>query len=130
MQLNVDAHNRIPTTYARLVRRLVRDSQFRGAHAIKTLKQWADVRAGEEKNIFPYQEDADVMFNSALIYELGVLKKYAEPLLKAVSPTVPENVLASQILGMLQYVDAIDDEDDIPNNSILREFIGKSVFFK
>ena len=71
-----------------------------------------------------------MMFNSALIYELGVLKKYAEPLLKAVSPTVPENVLASQILGMLQYVDAIDDEDDIPNNSILREFIGKSVFFK
>lgn len=130
MQLNVDAHNRIPTTYARLVRRLVRDSQFRGAHAIKTLKQWADVRAGEEKNIFPYQEDADVMFNSALIYELGVLKKYAEPLLKAVSMAVPEHVLASQILGILQYVDAIDDEDDIPNNSILREFIGKSVFFK
>ena len=76
-QMAIDGHNRIPTTDARLIRRMVRDHQSRGAYALKTIKQWPDVRAGEEKNIFPYQEEADVMFNSALIYELGILKKYA-----------------------------------------------------
>lgn len=128
-QLNIDAHNRIPTTDARLIRRLVRDYRTRGAHALRTLKMWPEVRAGEEKNIFPYQEDADVMFNSALIYELGVLKKYAEPILRAVPVEADEHVEARRLLDILQYFDDITDEYQVPNNSILREFIGKSVFF-
>lgn len=129
-QLNIDAHNRIPTTLARLMRRLVRDYQFRGAHAVKTLHQLPVVRAGEEKYIFPYQEEADVMFNSALIYELGILKRYARPLLEHVTPDVPEYTMAQYLLSFFQYADDVTDEDDVPNNSILREFIGKSVFFK
>jgi uridine kinase len=129
-QLNIDGHNRIPTTDARLIRRLVRDYQFRGAHALKTFKQWPDVRAGEEKNIFPFQEEADVMFNSALIYELGVLKKYAKPLLTSLSAEVPEHAEARRLLDVLEYFEDIQAEDEIPNNSLLREFIGKSVFFK
>ena len=129
-QLNIDAHNRIPTTGARLMRRLVRDYQFRGATALKTLRQWPDVRRGEERNIFPFQEEADVMFNSALIYELGILKKYAKPLLEVVPVEAPEHVLARQLLDFCQYFDDIEAEDEVPNNSLLREFIGKSVFFK
>ena len=129
-QLNVDAHNRIPTTSARLVRRLVRDYQFRGSSALKTLRQWPDVRKGEEAHIFPFQEEADVMFNSALIYELGVLRKYAKPLLEAVPPEAPEHVMARRLLDFCAYFDDITAEDEIPNNSLLREFIGKSVFFK
>ena len=130
-QLNIDAHNRIPTTGARLIRRLVRDYQFRGSAALKTLRQWPDVRRGEEKNIFPFQEEADVMFNSALIYELGVLKKYAKPLLERVPREAEaEHILARKLLDFCQYFDDIEAEDEIPNNSLLREFIGKSVFFK
>lgn len=129
-QLNIDAHNRIPTTDARLMRRLVRDYQFRGAHALKTLRQWPDVREGEEKNIFPFQEEADVMFNSALIYELGILKKYAKPLLEKIPPEVPEHAKARRLLDFCTYFDDIQAEDEIPNNSLLREFIGKSVFFQ
>ncbi len=129
-QLSIDAHNRLPTTDTRLLRRLVRDYQFRGAYALKTLRQWPDVRAGEEKNIFPFQEEADVMFNSALIYELGVLKKYAEPLLEKITPDRPEYTKAQRILDFCRYFDDIEEEYDIPNNSILREFIGKSCFFK
>ncbi len=129
-QLNIDAHNRIPTTEVRFLRRLVRDHQFRGAKAIKTIKQWPDVRAGEEKYIFPFQEEADVLFNSALIYEIGVLKKYAVPLLEAIGRGEEGYTEARLILRFLQYVDEIHDIDDIPNNSIFREFIGKSVFFK
>ena len=129
-QLNIDAHNRIATTDARLIRRLVRDYQFRGSGALKTLKQWPDVRAGEEKNIFPFQEEADVMFNSALIYELGILKRYAYPLLQNVPKDIPEHAEAKRLLDILQYFDDITEEDDVPNNSLLREFIGKSVFFK
>jgi len=129
-QLNIDAHNRIPTTSARLLRRLVRDYQFRGSQAIKTLHQWPTVREGEEKYIFPFQEEADVMFNSALIYELGILKRYARPLLERVAPDVPEYTEAQFLLNFFQYVDDINCEDDVPNNSLLREFIGKSVFFK
>jgi len=129
-QLNIDAHNRISTTDARLIRRMVRDYQFRGFGALKTLKQWASVREGEEKNIFPYQEEADVMFNSALIYELGILKHYAQPLLQSIPQDIPEHANAKRLLDILQYFDDITAEDDIPNNSILREFIGKSVFFK
>lgn len=129
-QLNIDAHNRIPTTDARLLRRMVRDYQFRGAYALKTLRQWPDVRAGEEKNIFPFQEDADAMFNSALIYELAVLKRYAVPLLEMVPRDVPEYTKANRLLDFCRCFSDITEEYDIPNNSLLREFIGKSIFFK
>ncbi|UZD43537.1 nucleoside kinase [Selenomonas sputigena] len=129
-QLNIDAHNRIPTTDARLLRRMVRDYQFRGAYALKTLRQWPDVRAGEEKNIFPFQEEADAMFNSALIYELAVLKRYAAPLLEMVPRDVPEYTKANRLLDFCRCFSDITEEYDIPNNSLLREFIGKSIFFK
>ena len=129
-QLNIDAHNRIPTTDARLLRRMVRDYQFRGAYALKTLHQWPDVRAGEEKNIFPFQEEADAMFNSALIYELAVLKRYAVPLLEMVPRDVPEYTKANRLLDFCRCFSDITEEYDIPNNSLLREFIGKSIFFK
>ena len=128
-QLNIDMHNRIPTTDARFVRRLVRDYQFRASSALKTLRQWPDVRKGEEQNIFPYQEDADAVFNSALIYELAVLKKYAVPLLSAVKPREDGYAMAQSLLRFLLFFGSIEDESDIPNNSILREFIGKSCFF-
>ncbi|MGP1407618.1 nucleoside kinase [Selenomonas sp.] len=129
-QLNIDAHNRIATTDARLLRRMVRDYQFRGAYALKTLRQWPDVRAGEEKNIFPFQEEADAMFNSALIYELAVLKRYAVPLLGMVPRDVPEYTKANRLLDFCRCFADITEEYDIPNNSLLREFIGKSIFFK
>ena len=128
-QLNIDMHNRIPTTDARFVRRLVRDYQFRASSALKTLRQWPDVRKGEDQNIFPYQEDSDAVFNSALIYELAVLRKYALPLLLAVKPGEDGYAQAQGILGFLSQFGSVDDESDIPNNSILREFIGKSCFF-
>lgn len=128
-QLGIDGHNNISTTGARLIRRIVRDYQFRGSSALKTIKQWPGVRRGEEKNIFPYQENADIMFNSALIYELAVLKKYAYPLLKKISNNVPEYSLSRQLMDFLSFFMDIENEDDIPNNSILREFIGKSCFF-
>ena len=128
-QLAIDGHNRIPTTAARLIRRIVRDNQFRGSHPLKTIRQWSEVRAGENKNIFPYQENADVMFNSALIYELSILKKYAKPLLNKIDATLPEYNVSKRLIDFLDYFDDIQNEDDIPNNSILREFIGKSCFF-
>ncbi len=128
--LNIDAHNRIPTTNARLLRRLVRDSQFRGAGALFTLKKWPAVRDGEERYIFPFQEDADAVFNSALLYELAVLKRYAIPLLQQVSPSVPEYTKAQSLLEFLPHFDLITNEEEIPNNSILREFIGRSCFFR
>lgn len=128
-QLNIDPHNRIPTTEVRFLRRLVRDFQFRGAKALKSIRQWPDVRAGEEKYIFPFQEDADILFNSALIYEIGVLKKFAIPLLKEINCEEEGYTEARLILRFLQYVDEISAIKEIPNNSILREFIGKSVFF-
>ena len=127
--LNIDMHNRISTADARFVRRLVRDYQFRASSALKTLRQWPDVRKGEDHNIFPYQEDADAVFNSALIYELAVLKKYAVPLLSVVKPSEDGYAMAQDILRFLLFFGSIDDESDIPNNSILREFIGKSCFF-
>lgn len=129
-QLAIDGHNRVPTTDARLIRRMVRDHQFRGSDAIKTIKQWPSVRKGEEKNIFPFQEDADVMFNSALIYELGVLKKYATPLLEAVDQTLPEYSEAIRLLNFLEYFEDIIAENEIPNNSIIQEFVGQSCFFR
>jgi len=128
-QLSIDNHNRIPTTDTRLIRRIVRDSQFRSHDALTTLKMWASVRRGEDRNIFPFQEEADIMFNSALIYELGVLKKYAEPLLKKITPEQVEYSEAVRLLKFLKYFQHID-EDEIPRNSILREFIGASSFHK
>ena len=127
-QLAIDGHNRIPTTDARLIRRIVRDHKFRGSSAVKTLKQWPSVRNGEEKNIFPFQEEADIMFNSALIYELGVLKKHAEPLLREVKQTEAEYAESSRLLDFLEYFVSIENDDEIPVNSILKEFIGKSCF--
>lgn len=126
-QLNVDEHNRIPTTDGRLIRRLVRDARTRGISAKQTIGMWSSVRRGEEKNIFPYQEEADVMFNSALIYELAVLKQYAEPLLFGIDRSDPEYVEAKRLLKFLDYFLGIGSEF-IPNNSILREFVGGSCF--
>ncbi len=125
--LNVDGHNRIPTTDGRLLRRMVRDARTRGASATRTLQMWPSVRRGEEENIFPYQESADVMFNSALIYELALLKPYAEPLLYSVQPTEPEYYEAQRLLKFLGYFLSIPG-DSIPNNSLVREFSGGSCF--
>ncbi len=128
-QLDIDNHNRIPTTDARLLRRIVRDHQFRGYDASKTLEQWPKVRAGEDKNIFPYNGEADMLFNSAHIYELGVLKKYAEPMLEAIGPEEETYSEAVRLLRFLRYFRTIEDDSVIPNNSILREFIGGSILF-
>jgi len=124
-QLNVDEHNRIPTTDGRLIRRMVRDARTRGTSALETIRRWSSVRKGEDKNIFPYQEQADVMFNSALVYELAVLKLYAEPLLFNIPRSCPEYEEAKRILKFLDYFLGIDSEN-IPRNSIVREFIGGS----
>ncbi len=126
-QLNVDEHNRIPTTDGRLIRRIVRDARTRGASAKTTIAMWNSVRRGEEENIFPYQESADVMFNSALIYELAVLKLYAEPLLFSIGPGEPEYNEAKRLLKFLDYFVGIPGEA-IPYNSILREFVGGGCF--
>ncbi len=128
--LNLDDHNRIRTTDARLLRRIVRDSQFRGTPPEDTMAMWASVRRGEEKYIFPFQEEADVMFNSSLSYELPIMKKYAFPLLSAVQPTSPYFTLAQRLLKFLNYILAADVEDEIPVNSILREFIGGCCFYR
>ena len=127
-QLNIDMHNRVPTTDARMLRRIVRDYKYRGHSAADTIAQWPSVRAGEDKNIFPYNGEADVLFNSALVYELAVLKKYAEPLLREVRPDQPEYSEAVRMLDFIRFFDVIDDERYIPNNSIMREFIGGSIF--
>ncbi len=126
-QLSIDNHNRIPTTDTRLIRRIVRDSQFRNNNAGKTLQIWPSVRRGEERNIFPFQEEADIMFNSALIYELAVLKKYAEPLLEQVPPDSQVYPEARRLLKFLAFF-RLGDETEVPTNSILREFIGNSCF--
>ena len=127
-QLNIDAHNRIPTTDARLVRRIVRDIKYRGIDAAKTLEMWTGVRAGEEKYIFPFQEEADIMFNSALVYELAVLKKHIKPLLEEIDSNNIYYGEAKKLLKFLEYFVDIENEDLIPPNSILREFIGKTAF--
>lgn len=125
--LNIDNHNRIPTTDARLIRRMVRDARTRGTCAQKTIDMWPSVRRGEEKHIFPYQETADVMFNSALLYELAALKVYAEPLLLGIAEGEPEYYEAKRLLKFLDYFVGIDAKH-VPNNSICREFIGGSYF--
>ena len=126
-QLNVDEHNRIPTTDGRLIRRIVRDARTRGTSAKDTIAMWNSVRRGEEANIFPYQESADVMFNSALIYELAVLKIYAEPLLFGISPEEPEYHEAKRLLKFFDYFVGMPGEA-VPTNSLLREFIGGGCF--
>lgn len=126
-QLNIDEHNRIPTTDARLLRRIVRDASKRGTNAAKTISMWQSVRRGEEENIFPYQENCDVMFNSVLIYELAILKQYAEPLLFSVREDQPEYETAKYLIKFLGYFLGASSEN-VPNNSILREFIGGSCF--
>ena len=126
-QLNIDEHNRIPTTDGRLLRRIVRDARTRGASAQDTIRMWPSVRRGEEENIFPYQEDADVMFNSALVYELSVLKQYAEPVLFSVPRDSAEYVEAKRLLKFLDYFLGVSSEE-IPHNSLIREFIGGSCF--
>ena len=126
-QLNLDSYNRIPTTDTRLIRRMVRDYQFRGHSAVQTIGRWPSVRRGEEKYIFPFQEDADAMFNSALVYELGVLKLHAEPLLQSVDKQAPEYREASRLLRFLDHFVPFDC-DEIPLNSILMEFVGGSCF--
>lgn len=125
--LNVDEHNRIPTTDGRLLRRMVRDARTRGATAQKTIEMWASVRRGEEKYIFPFQEQADAMFNSALIYELAVLKQYAEPLLFSIQKGEPEYHEAKRLLKFLEYFLGVSSEE-LPKNSLCREFVGGSCF--
>lgn len=125
--LNIDYCNRISTTDTRLLRRIVRDNNFRGYSALHTLKTWDSVNRGENKNIFPYQENCDAMFNSSLIYEISVLKKHALPLLEEITNEEPEYSEAKRLVEFLQYFDDIDEEL-IPRNSLLREFIGGSIF--
>ncbi|MCT4543563.1 MAG: nucleoside kinase [Vallitalea sp.] len=126
-QLNIDDHNRIPTTDARLIRRIIRDNTYRGTNAQKTIAMWPSVRKGEELYIFPYQEKADVMFNSALVYELAVLKQYAEPLLFSIPKDKPEYIEAKRLIKFLDYFLGVSSEK-IPNNSLIREFVGGSCF--
>ena len=123
----MDDMNRIPTTDNRLIRRIVRDNATRGSDAVSTLRRWGSVRTGEEKYIFPYQENADVMFNSSLLYELPVLRRYVEPLLYKVPDTVPEFGEAHRLLKFLNNFQTISPEE-IPPTSLLREFIGGSSF--
>ena len=125
--LNIDEHNRIPTTDGRLLRRMVRDARTRGADAKRTIQMWPSVRRGEEENIFPFQESADAMFNSALIYELAVLKQFAEPLLFNINKDEPEYYEAKRLLKFLDYFLGVSSEK-LPNNSICREFVGGSCF--
>jgi uridine kinase len=127
-QLNIDNHNRIPTTDSRLIRRIVRDSKYRGHSALTTLRIWKSVRRGEERNIFPFQEEADIMFNSALVYELAVLKKYAEPLLREIDDKESEYAEAKRLLKFLSYFKSIDDDKYILQTSIIKEFTGGSCF--
>ena len=125
--LNIDGHNRIPTTDGRLLRRMVRDARTRGSDARRTIQMWPSVRRGEEENIFPFQEDADIMFNSAMIYELAVLKQFAEPLLFQIPKDAPEFYEAKRLLKFLSYFLNVTSES-LPNNSICREFVGGSCF--
>ena len=126
-QLNIDEHNRISTTDGRLIRRMVRDARTRGASAARTIAMWPSVRRGEDKYIFPFQEEADVMFNSALIYELAALKPFAESILFGIPKDAPEYVEAKRLLKFMDYFIGISIED-IPKNSLLREFVGGSIF--
>jgi uridine kinase len=128
-QLNIDGHNRVPTTDVRLLRRIVRDARSRGYSATQTLERWGSVRRGEKRNIFPYQENADSMFNSALVFELAALKPLAEPLLLQVEPRTPPHIEAKRLLSFLNWVRPLHPQqlELIPDTSLLREFIGGSI---
>lgn len=126
-QINLDAHHRIPTTDARMLRRMVRDNRTRGRDGAVTISSWSSVRHGEEKYIFPFNKEADVFFNSQCVYELAVLKKYATPLLEKVQPDQAEYAEAQRMLQFLSCFASIDDDSIIANNSIIREFIGGSI---
>ena len=125
--LNIDYCNRISTTDTRLLRRIVRDNNFRGYSALHTLRNWDSVNRGENRNIFPFQENCNVMFNSSLVYEISVLKKHALPLLEEITNKEPEYSEAKRLVEFLKYFEDIDEEF-IPRNSLLREFIGGSIF--
>ena len=124
-QLNLDRHNRVSTTDTRLLRRIVRDARDRGYSASDTIARWESVRRGEKRYIFPYQENADVMFNSALVYELAALKPLAEPILRQVPFGTPEHIEAKRLLTFLEWFTPLEHEL-IPHNSIIKEFIGES----
>lgn len=125
-QLNIDKHNRVPTTDTRMIRRIVRDAAYRGYPAHETISRWGSVRRGEKRWIFPFQEHADVMFNSALLYELAVLKPFATPLLLQVKPGTTEHVEAKRLMAFLEWFEPLAP-DLVPDNSILREFVGGSI---
>ncbi|MEO1645974.1 MAG: nucleoside kinase, partial [Chloroflexota bacterium] len=128
-QLNIDNHNRVPTTDVRLLRRIVRDATHRGYSAADTISRWTSVRRGEKRNIFPYQENADVMFNSALAYELAALRPVVEPLLLQVVPHSQPHLEANRLLSFLRWVAPMTREQVamIPDTSLLREFVGGSI---
>jgi len=126
--MRIDMHNRIPTTELRLLRRIVRDNRFRGTPAPRTIDMWPNVRRGEERNIFPFQEEADVMINTSLIYELSMIKPLALPLLEAITPDMPQYAEARRLIEFLSYIVEAPSSDIVPPNSILREFLGGSVF--
>ncbi|MBQ3282170.1 MAG: nucleoside kinase [Eubacterium sp.] len=126
--LNIDSHNRVPTTDERLLRRIVRDERTRGRGAAQTIADWPKVRRGEDRNIFRYNDEADVMFNSYHVYEIAVLKKYAEPLLRAITEDMPEYAEARRLLDTLGFFSVIEDDAPVGNDSILREFIGGSIY--
>ncbi len=127
-QINLNAHNRIPTTDTRLIRRIVRDNRSRGNGAATTISRWNKIHSEENKNIFPYTSQADVFFNSVLTYEIAVMKRYAAPLLREIGSDEPEYSEAQRLLGLYNFVEEIEDDEAITTNSILREFIGDSIF--
>jgi uridine kinase len=130
LPLNLDDHNRIPSNYLRLLRRTVRDYETRGASVERTLSMWDSVRRGEERWIFPFQENADVLFNSSTLYELAVLKSHIFPLLNAVEPEESCYEAVRAIVKILNYVQSADVDDEIPPTSLVREFIGGNSFYK
>ena len=130
LPLNLDDHNRIPTSLLRLLRRIVRDYETRGATVQRTMDMWDSVRRGEERWIFPFQENADVIFNSSTLYELAVLKKHIFPLLTAIEPEDPCYVEVRSLVKILNYVLAADVDDEIPPTSLVREFIGGNSFYR
>ena len=125
--LSIDDHNWVPTSDNRLLRRIIRDFRYRGATARDTIARWPSVRRGEEKWIFPFQENADATFNSSLLFELAVMRRYAEPVLRQVPNNVPEYAEANRLLRFLSYFEPLD-ETDVPTTSLLREFLGGSIF--
>lgn len=125
-QLNLDRHNRVSTTDTRLIRRIVRDARDRGYPAVETIKRWESVTRGEKRNIFPYQENSDEIFNSALVYELAAMKQFAEPLLRQVPYGTPEHIEFKRLLALLEWFNEID-LSLVPDNSLLREFLGGSI---